>query len=669
MRVFLEAIKFNHDPNSVAADALNIRKNETQLMAVPEWQRGMNVAPESSPAAYAIDETRGNILTIQAKFRCNDPSLVCFEVRALDARIRPRPTSSPSLLTFLAWLSRPVLREMTGSVLGEVEAQYVFPEEGVTDYVTFELKDTRVEEVGVGVHDILWRWQYRAGADSQWIDLAESAHRIYTVLRQPPSPWQDGKSDPSSTQLPWTEVLDYACRWAEGAHNPDDAAALVTRAVYQLGPDVVQFDTPNFANRFFTTLRQFDCTTFLRRLRGEDTVHTQVNCTDCATIVSTFANSVGCDLSQAPIKPTVDSSFNLSLHKRIGLPGRFTGSFDYHEVAWEGKCEEVSEIFDACLEVDGDDNPYTFTSLLPTNLRFGRVGERGYRFRLVRAGEESSCEPDRLLCQRRHVGYGAQFGFSEADFAWNLAGKKCGFEHWDESPTGVKLFVRNFFLAPGSLPGWELIQQQQFEDENGAQVSESFWKRTGEAADLILRIDVYEQHTLPAARRSLSELLSGFQLPGIAPADDKIFGDAAFTSPDEHVMVFAVGTLVFMLRNVGKDLAPVGEVVKFINQSLLDSQPAATNHSVNPMNRFHFESGEARVDDEVRLKEAPTDALERRRFYKFLSDKGETFLKEGSLFYRPTVQGSHVLRIYAVDAAGNALEQELPLEVLGSSDS
>ena len=66
MNVLLDAIKFNHDPTSATFDALNIRKNDKQLITVPEWRRGISVNPEDSPAAYALFETRGNVITISA---------------------------------------------------------------------------------------------------------------------------------------------------------------------------------------------------------------------------------------------------------------------------------------------------------------------------------------------------------------------------------------------------------------------------------------------------------------------------------------------------------------------------------------------------------------------------------------------------------------------------
>ena len=88
MQVILKAIKFNHDPLSETGDAFNIRRNETEPVNVPEWRRDISVKPEDSPAAYAICETRGHTITIQAQFSSTDISNAKVLVRAVAARPR-----------------------------------------------------------------------------------------------------------------------------------------------------------------------------------------------------------------------------------------------------------------------------------------------------------------------------------------------------------------------------------------------------------------------------------------------------------------------------------------------------------------------------------------------------------------------------------------------------
>jgi hypothetical protein len=43
----------------------------------------------------------------------------------------------------------------------------------------------------------------------------------------------------------------------------------------------------------------FECTQFVERLRGGNGNGIYANCSDCATIVASFANVLGCDLWQS----------------------------------------------------------------------------------------------------------------------------------------------------------------------------------------------------------------------------------------------------------------------------------------------------------------------------------------------------------------------------------
>ncbi len=84
----LKAIKFNHNPNSADHDAVNIRKNKTGFINVPEWVQGISTKAEDSLAAYAIKETKGSILTIQARFQA-DAGINQAEIRAIYPTVTP----------------------------------------------------------------------------------------------------------------------------------------------------------------------------------------------------------------------------------------------------------------------------------------------------------------------------------------------------------------------------------------------------------------------------------------------------------------------------------------------------------------------------------------------------------------------------------------------------
>jgi hypothetical protein len=79
--IVVEAITFNHDSDAATHDALNLRRNVSQAVNRPEWRRFISVNPEDSPAAYAIDATKGNAVTIHVVLHSTDPETAFVEVR------------------------------------------------------------------------------------------------------------------------------------------------------------------------------------------------------------------------------------------------------------------------------------------------------------------------------------------------------------------------------------------------------------------------------------------------------------------------------------------------------------------------------------------------------------------------------------------------------------
>ncbi len=368
--IAIEAIKFNHNTNAATHDAFNIRQNATQFISVPEWRRFICVNPEDSRAAYAIVPTKGNPITIEVALSSTDPGIAFIEVR-VEHHVKARPVNFIN---------------------------------GQTGFVSFDLIDPPVTHGHVGIWDVSWRWEYRVGPHHPWQHFATTRHRIYVVLDVPTDPWKQAPYNSGNTQLPWTDVLDYACHWAAGATSKDMAAALVTRSVYALGPGIVTYDCPGGGSSHYSW-SNFDCTAFLDRLRGGIGNGIYVNCSDCATIVSTFADALGCNLWQSRMGWGFALNELLAIGSNKWQTACGWGSFSYHEAAWEAGCTANDDVFDACLQVDGDGDPTTapHVPLLPQDLRFGNPGDLLYRDRLATPAGRPNCNPQPATKQRRLV--------------------------------------------------------------------------------------------------------------------------------------------------------------------------------------------------------------------------------------------------------------------------
>lgn len=411
----LLAVKFNHDTGSARADALSIRKNATQAIAVPEWVKGMT-KPEDSLAAYALRPIAGHTVTIRAKFARLDPSITSAYIRA----IQPPPPPPPP--GWGAWVHQmlerfPILwwlvafMFVTGhgkNVLGDVkEHEVTFGAQGETEYEPFDLEHLWMAQRGVGVHEVHWRWQYRLNKTSPWTDFDDSRHRIYTVLDVPTGPWQQQPySNGTNDQLPWTDVLDYACRWAAWTSTLDDAATQVTRALNKLGGSILTYSG---LGHWFISFHHnyFECTDFLKRLAAPaGTALQRVDCSDSATALSTFANVLGCDLAQSQMNSWTDpDQFVTNPIRAIGGSYHSPTTWTYHEVAWKGTGSASDALFDASLHLNGNSNPANspYSDLDPVNIVFGAVGSGGYRDKLAAAtpaGNRAKCYPKQKPVRR-----------------------------------------------------------------------------------------------------------------------------------------------------------------------------------------------------------------------------------------------------------------------------
>lgn len=384
--ISLDAVAFNHDPNSADHDALNIRRNVAEIVRLPEWQAGVSIRPEDSPAAYSINDVAGKTIVVQARFRRNLASLTHGQVRAVDDTNEDVPAECRN-------------------PLGSLEARdVVFPAAGLSAMESFEAEHHRLADWGIGVRTATWRWEYRTHRGGPWQHFATTRHQIYSLFSVPTDPWTQLPFTAGNLALPWTDVLDYACWWASGTKTPDQAAGAITKAVNDLGPLVVTYDCPGGGSTHYAW-PSFNCTAFIDRLRGGIGNGYYVNCTDCATITSTFANAVGCDLWQSRMGWGFGLNPLLGIGSSVWQPACGWPGFNYHEVAWEGACTANEDVYDACLQENGGPDPTKapFVPLLPVDLRFGNPGDNTYRDKLATPPTRGSCSPQSATRQRRIV--------------------------------------------------------------------------------------------------------------------------------------------------------------------------------------------------------------------------------------------------------------------------
>jgi hypothetical protein len=639
MDLILEAIKFNHDPLSATTDAFNIRRNEMQPVIVPEWRRGISLNPEDSPAAYARDEIAKNTITIRARFTCTDNTVTKVWVRALDGH-QDHSSGSDTLK----------------NVLGIVLMTEVPLSNGQSGFVELTLDNVRIGSAGVSVSDVIWKWKFSLNSQD-WNDLVTTTHRIYTVLCLPTEPWQPGSLQPTNIQIPWTDVLDYACAWAAGAQDVDAAASKITEDVNALGLGKVTYDPTALYIQQGTD--NFLCTEFLDRVGGGPGRGDTVNCSDCATAVSIFSNILGASLAQS----SMGSHFYFNHVRKIGQREEDGGNFQRHEVAWKGGCTKDDYLFDACLQLDFDEDPENnpFLPLLPTNILFGTPENGQYQFHLAgRKTYGGPCEAD--PSSKRHRLIGAKRLRRRLASEKELAALKnfYHFTSWENVRLSDEhLFVWRSFAAGTEVPGWRTTCVQGFDIADGMPpTNESLWAPHKEA-NVLLRVNTYECPSSQSAALFLLTVLGESDAAYMKREDSQnrtSFGDVSFTNLDATSILFSRGNMVVSARSADRARTSPAEFLHVLDVSL-KSQPA--HKKIEQMDRFRFEEGWFQDADHVPLKFIGEESQQTQ--YKFFSKSGEVFLKGEQLFYQPLVASLQKVQVFGIDADGSVKKQQLSI--------
>jgi hypothetical protein len=439
MAVLIDQIQFNIAPEITGRGGLNIRRDVNTPVQLPEWKLSRSLVPADSPAAYSLQEIRGHRLQIKAQFRRLNKQIHAVQVRAVPAATlvwpdRPFYLPDPQLLWpgnywfssltdyqlfqsygvyYRLWQST---FETRASVLGLPAATWVvFRDDDTTGMVTIDLVEGSLQQRGTFAEDIHWQWQYRFSPSDPWIYMNRTSHRIYGLPGLPQDPWLQQPMVDNNSSLPWTEALEFACKWASGATNREEVATAVTQAIFGLGEkDRLAYGCSIGALTMYQVgydYRYFDLDAFIDLLQGGIGRGAYVNCTDCATAVVTFSNLLGCELWESRMgsysEPFVTNRIRAIGSDEFESPCGWGLGFTYHEVAWTGSCGADDAIYDACLEVLQDPNALPGIdppiSLLPTGMRFGESGDGVYKDRIAAPNSRAFCIPRPAERLRREI--------------------------------------------------------------------------------------------------------------------------------------------------------------------------------------------------------------------------------------------------------------------------
>ncbi|MBX3269552.1 MAG: hypothetical protein KF729_04795 [Sandaracinaceae bacterium] len=225
------------------------------------------------------------------------------------------------------------------------------------DDARLRFESTRSPVPAVGRYDVAygWRFEARRGPSAPWTPIPgrfTTTHRLYGLVAAPTF------GRPEVPHRAWVDVVDRVAGWVDGASADADAvgARIVEGIYYELG---LSYDRQSGASHYTNHPGGFERATFeLSRFR--DLANGAViNCSDAASIVSTYANMVGIDLRYHIIQHRTRTQFELHYLAAIGfdfaaspfLSGR--SAFRYHAIVGPPD----TRVLDATLALDGDTDP------------------------------------------------------------------------------------------------------------------------------------------------------------------------------------------------------------------------------------------------------------------------------------------------------------------------
>lgn len=340
----LSSVRFHHMLPGNATVSLRI--NKQNRVPIPEWTSSNR---NCSHAAYRIDIFSGGHVDviIQASFQSTVNDAFSRDIRCIDKSKEK-----------LFGNSNTVNVNMSGG-------------SSVPYYVSFTFPSHKLASLGVGVSEVklCWQQQDRSGA---WKDITETTHTIYRILQAPYAPWDSYA--PLDRKEPWVKVLEYACTWAKGETTKEGVASRIVETVNKALK--LKYDDKDGSSFYINMGGYFMLTRFLSHLQGTPDSDI-VNCTDCATICATFANAVGCSLSEKRMWYQKNGpGFACNKILAIGFTDwkkPFWGGFYYHEVCMmeplPGKGSVVNyndyKVYDACLMVNGSTDPGSDNGRIP----------------------------------------------------------------------------------------------------------------------------------------------------------------------------------------------------------------------------------------------------------------------------------------------------------------
>lgn len=248
-----------------------------------------------------------------------------------------------------------------------------------THIVDFHIELPNMATQTTGTFVVALTWQIKKPA-SAWTTFDTTTHRVFVLADEPAIPW--ARPGVANRIVPWTDVLEQACRWATGQKRTEDCVTAIAKNVYGLGGQTITHSTGDDTVIEYGDGSSFDSgnggfflINFLETASFKMDADGFLNCSDLAGAVALLSSAIGCRVGVARIEPTATSgTVNTNFMQLIGQPTPVRSAFAYHEfVATITTAGTIAGLgtaaWDACGRLDDQTFP-PVTSIVPPTSHF-----------------------------------------------------------------------------------------------------------------------------------------------------------------------------------------------------------------------------------------------------------------------------------------------------------
>lgn len=236
------------------------------------------------------------------------------------------------------------------------------------------------------------------------------------------------------------------------------------------------------------------------------------------------------------------------------------------------------------------------------------------------------------------------------------------YDDWAVPPAeGEHLFVWKLFLSGDELSGLTAERLARSETPTAGRVR-SLWRGTPER-DVLVGLDVLECASADESRAQLLRLLGDVESMALERHDRPPAGDVAF-GIGETLLMYALGNLVVVARNAGRDVVSVVDHARELDEFISD-RPAdrGTPNAAPRLAYLDVPTERMRVSQPAPLAFEAEDPQGEGVWFKIFSSGGQVRLIDGRPSYDPRLPGERHIEVCAVGPGRRSSVRSLRLMV------